>query len=221
MHFFITGTDTDVGKTYITARLVRALRARGVDAIGFKPLCCGSRDDAEALRAAADGALTLNEVNPVWLRAPAAPFAAALIENRAIDLDLIREEYVRLRARHSAILVEGVGGWLVPIRHDFTAADLAREWQLPVIVVVKNVLGALNHTALTVQAIRVAGLPCAGLVLNNPPPPAGISDDGGIQTLAGATNAGVLTEWLRIPILAEIHAGQAELSGLVSKPPFL
>ena len=219
MHCFITGTDTDVGKTYVTTRLIRALRARGVDAVGFKPLCCGSRDDAEALRAAADNTLTLNEVNPVWLRAPAAPFAAALIENRTIDLDLIHEMFVRLRTRHAAVVVEGVGGWLVPIRHDYTAANLADAWQLPVIVVVKNVLGALNHTALTVQAIRATGLSCAGLILNNPPP-VGVPNGEEVQMLARTTNFGVLTEWLGLPILAELQPDQDGLSSVVSKSPF-
>ena len=166
MHFFITGTDTGVGKTYVTVRLVQALRTRGVDAVGFKPICCGGRDDAETLHAASAGALTLNEV-----------------DQALIDLDLVRETFLCLRARHSAVLVEGVGGWLVPIRHDYTAADLAREWQLPVIIVVKNVLGALNHTALTVQAVREAGLPCAELVLNHPPPSDAAADDG-VQALA-------------------------------------
>ncbi len=221
MHFFITGTDTDVGKTYVTVRLLRALRARGVDAVGFKPLCCGSRDDAEKLRAAADDALSLNEVNPVWLRAPAAPFAAALVENRTVDVDLIRETFERLRTRHDAVLVEGVGGWLVPITRVFTMADLAREWRLPVIVVVKNALGALNHTALTVQAVSTAGLHCAGLILNDPPRADGSPGVEEVQIIAKTTNSGVLSEWLKAPILAEVQQAQDELSNVVSKPPFL
>ena len=221
MHFFITGTDTDVGKTYVTARLLRALRARGVDAVGFKPLCCGSRDDAEALRAAADDALSLNEVNPVWLRAPVAPFAAALVENRTIDLDLIRETFARLQARHATVLVEGVGGWLVPITRDLTMADLAREWQLPVVTVVKNILGALNHAALTVQAVRATGLSCVGLILNDPSPPGTAEQADEVQAIARATNAGVLAEWLGVPMLAEVSPGGGELSSVVSKPPFL
>ena len=208
---FITGTDTGVGKTYVTTRFVRGLRTRGIDAVGFKPICCGGREDAEALHKAAGGALPLNEVNPVWLRAPVAPYAASLIENRAVDLDLIRETYLRLRERHAVVLVEGVGGWLVPIRRDFTTADLAAEWSLPVVVVVGNRLGSLNHTALTVQAIRGAGLACAGLIFN-----AGLSlavepspDD---QTLARATNRGVLEEWLGVPVLASVEADQRDLN---------
>ena len=208
--FFVTGTDTGVGKTYVTTRLVHGLRARGVDAVGFKPLCCGGREDAEALHEAAGGALALNEVNPVWLRAPAAPYTASLIENRTIDLDLVRETYRRLCERHATVLVEGVGGWLVPIQQDFTTADLAAEWGLPVVIVVGNRLGSLNHTALTVRAIRAAGLECAGLVFNagasSPSEPT--ADD---QTLARATNRGVLETWLDVPILASVEPGQADV----------
>ncbi len=211
MHLFITGTDTGVGKTYVTTRLLRGLRAQGMDAVGFKPLCCGSRDDAEALRAASDNALPLNEVNPVWLRAPTAPYTASLIENRAVDLALIRETFARLRARHATVIVEGVGGWLVPILLDFTMADLAAEWRLPVIVVVGNRLGALNHTALTVRAVHAAGLACAGLILNAGVPPAGPNVGGDDETLARATNSGVLGEWLNLPVLASVEPGQFDL----------
>ena len=209
-HLFVTGTDTGVGKTYVTTRLVRRLRAQGIDAVGFKPICCGGRDDAEALLSAADGALSLNEVNPVWLRAPASPYAASLIENRAVDLDLIREGYRRLHERHEAVLVEGVGGWLVPIQQDFTTADLATEWGLPVLIVVGNRLGSLNHTALTVCAVRAAGLDCLGVVLNSgaPPTPDPSPDD---QTLAQATNGGVLEAWLSLPVLASIEPGQSDV----------
>ena len=221
MSVFITGTDTNVGKTYVTARLLRALRARGVDAVGFKPLCCGSRDDAEALRAASGDALSLNETNPVWLRAPAAPYAAALIESRSIDLDLIRETFLNLRARHGTVLVEGVGGWLVPILRDYTVADLAAEWRLPVVIVVGNRLGALNHAALTVQATRTAGLACAGLILNDVPTPVASAGDDSGETLARTTNPGVLSEWLGSKILGEVAEGQDDLSGVVSKPPFV
>ena len=83
---------------------------KGLDSVGLKPICCGSREDAEILRAAADDALGINEVNPVWLRTPAAPYTAAMIENRPIDLALIRETFAGVLARHGSVLVEGVGG---------------------------------------------------------------------------------------------------------------
>ena len=209
MNVFVTGTDTGVGKTYVTARLIRRLRAQGLDTVGFKPICCGGREDAEILRAAADDALELNEVNPVWLRTPAAPYTAALVENRAIDLALIHETFAALRARHQSVVVEGVGGWLVPIQRDYAVADLAREMGLPVVVVVQNRLGALNHAALTVHHLRAAGQGCEGLILNDGPRTAPEEEDA--EQIARATNSSVLEEWLGVPILFTLGPGQDEL----------
>lgn len=209
MNAFITGTDTAVGKTYVTACLIRRLRAQGLDTVGFKPICCGSREDAEILRAAADDTLSLNEVNPVWLRTPAAPYTAAMIENRHIDLSLIRETLMALRARHGSVLIEGVGGWLVPIQTDYTVADLAREIGLPVVLVVRNRLGALNHAALTIHHLRGTGLPCAGLILNDGP---ALADaDEGAERIAVVTNRSVLEDWLGVPVLFTLGTEQMEL----------
>ena len=199
MNYFITGTDTGVGKTYVTSLLIQAFRAAGHDTVGFKPICCGSRDDAEALAAAADGRLSVNEVNPVWFRAEAAPYAAALIENRLPDLDLIRETFRSIRTRHQSVLVEGAGGWLVPILKDYSIADLAREMDLPVIVVSSNRLGTLNHTLLTVKAVRSSGLTCSGVILNNMK---------SSEEVAVVTNKSLLEELLDVPILAEVQPNQ-------------
>ena len=203
MNLFLTGTDTNVGKTYVAAMLVRALRKSGVDCVGLKPICCGDRGDGEALHAACDAAIPLNDVNPVWLRTPAAPYTAAMIENRAIDLALIRETFVRLRAEHSSLIVEGVGGWRVPIARDFFISDLAKEFALPVAVVVANKLGALNHALLTVESVRASGCECAGVILNHT-----TSTE---SDVAGITNRGMLEDILNIPILHEIAYGQHDL----------
>jgi dethiobiotin synthetase len=205
MSLFLTGTDTNAGKTYAACLLLRALRRSGLDAVGMKPLCCGGREDAEALHAAAEGAASLNRVNPVWLRAPVAPYVASLVENRAIDLALIRENFTALRAAHAAVLVEGVGGWLVPITSDYFVCDLAREMALPVAVVVANRLGALNHALLTVHAIRAQGLECAGFILNN------LSVSGPEKDIARTTNRAVLETLLEVPLLLEIACGQTEI----------
>ncbi|HEY3897992.1 MAG TPA: dethiobiotin synthase, partial [Chthoniobacter sp.] len=132
MNLFLTGTDTNVGKSYVAALIVRALRGAGRNSVGLKPICCGGREDAELLHAAAEGAISLNEINPVWLRTPAAPFTASLIENRSIDLALVRESFARAREVYESVIVEGVGGWLAPITRDFSVADLAAEFGLPV-----------------------------------------------------------------------------------------
>ena len=204
MNIFITGTDTAVGKTRVAALLVRALRAAGVDAVGFKPICCGGREDAEALVDAGGGAVSLNDVNPVWLRPPVAPFTAAMIEGRMVDVALVRETFARLRAAHAAVVVEGCGGWLVPVARDFSMGDLAAEFALPVLVVAANRLGVINHTLLTVAAIRACGLACMGVLLNQVRPPA--PDDAAVLT-----NGAVLEELLDVPLLGELAFGEDAL----------
>jgi len=202
MNLFLTGTDTNVGKTYVAGLIVRALRTAGEDCVGLKPICCGEREDAELLHAAADGAISLNEINPVWLRTPAAPYTASLIENRPLDLDLIRESFARACRAHKSLIVEGAGGWLVPITRDYSMADLAAEFRLPVAVVVANRLGAINHALLTVASIRAHGLECAGLIVNHP---------SAEEDIATTTNRGVLEEVAKVPILFEIAYGQRGL----------
>jgi dethiobiotin synthetase len=203
MNCFLTGADTAVGKTYVAALLVRALRQAGFDTVGLKPICCGDRSDAETLCAAAQNELSLDDVNPVWFRFPAAPYAASMAESRLPDLDQIRERFARVRASRRSVIVEGVGGWLVPITRDYFIADLAAELGLPVVVVAANRLGVLNHTLLTVQAIKARGLECAGVILNNLSPE---------SDMVASTNRPVLEHLLEIPILYEVGFGQTALS---------
>jgi dethiobiotin synthetase len=205
VNLFLTGTDTNVGKTYVATLLVRALRQAGLDTVGLKPICCGEREDAEALHEAADGVLNLNDVNPVWLRTPAAPYTAAMIENRAIDLALIRETFTRVRAAHRSVIVEGVGGWLVPIGRDYLVRDLAVEMNLPVAVVVANRLGAINHTLLTIESIRASGLDCAGIILNQS------AQVVAAEQIAIATNRAIIEELARVPVLFDLAYGQTDL----------
>jgi dethiobiotin synthetase len=165
---FVTGTDTGVGKTHTLTQLLRLLRGSGVSCAAMKPICCGDRRDAELLLAASCEGLTLDEVNPVSLKTPVAPLAAALAEKVDIDIDAVLNAFARLQERVDQVFVEGVGGWLVPIRPDYFVADLAVDLKLPVLVVAQNRLGCLNHTALTVQSVVDYGLNCAGVVLNDP-----------------------------------------------------
>jgi dethiobiotin synthetase len=193
MKWFVTGTDTGVGKTYVAVELVREARRRGLDAVGWKPLCCGERTDAELLAGASGGAVTLNQVNPVWFRTPAAPYTAAIIEDRPADLDLVRDSLASLCAAHDTVIAEGAGGWEVPIRVDYRFSDLAVEMGWPVLVVAANRLGALNHALLTVRAIQARGLTCLGVCLNHP----AAGDPGEV---AIATNHGVLETLLQVPV---------------------
>jgi len=165
---FITGTDTGVGKTHTLTQLLRLLRGSGVSCAAMKPICCGDRRDAELLLAASREGLALDEVNPVSLKTPVAPLTAALAEKVDIDIDAVLNAFAQLQERVGQVFVEGVGGWLVPIRPDYFVADLAVDMKLPVLVVAQNRLGCLNHTALTVQSVVDYGLNCAGVVLNDP-----------------------------------------------------
>lgn len=204
MNCFLTGTDTDVGKTYVASLLIRGLRKAGMDSVGMKPICCGDRRDAELLHEASGFDASMDDINPVWLRTPAAPYAASIAENRTIDLDRIKEAYARLRAAHKSILVEGVGGWLVPIRKDYLVSDLAAEFSLPVVVVVRNRLGALNHALLTVESIKAHGLECSGLILNNL--------DERTNEPTQVSNASMLEDLAGVPVLFHVARGQSELT---------
>ena len=203
MNCFVTGTDTGVGKTFFAALLVRALRAAGIDAVGFKPVCCGSRADARALSRASGGGEPIDRVNPVWVRAPAAPLAAARAGSAPVPLDKILNVFDELRHTHRRLVVEGVGGWLVPLAPGVAVADLAARLALPVLVVAENRLGALNHTLLTVAHILACGQRCLGVVLN--------TRRAGRAGLAGSTNASLLRELLPVPLLWEIAPGQSRL----------
>jgi dethiobiotin synthetase len=217
---FVTGTDTGVGKTSFTVWLLQGLRERGARCAGYKPICCGDRDDAVQLLAASSSGLTIDEVNPVWLRTPAAPLTAALAENRQIDLASLREGFVRLGARFDFIAVEGVGGWMVPITPDYFSNDLAADLCLPILVVAQNRLGCLNHILLTVRAIETAGLKCAGVVLND------LAQE---SDLAMTTNEQILRSCLTLPVLAGFNPDTTgmierlsqmmpEISGLLQTP---
>lgn len=191
MSVFVTGTDTGVGKTAFSCWLLAQLRDQGISCAGYKPICCGDRQDAELLLAASRAGLTIEQINPVWLEMPAAPLTAALAEKRELDLASLRRGFVRLSEQVEFVVVEGVGGWIVPITERYFSSDLATDLQLPVLVVVHNRLGCLNHTFLTVRNIEAAGLRCLGIVLNN------LGEPG---DLAAETNADILRRCLTIPV---------------------
>jgi dethiobiotin synthetase len=167
---FVTATDTGVGKTEVACALLAEARARGVDAIGMKPAQSGAvpgeASDAERLRAACGDVEPLAAICPHSLAAPLAPAVAARLEGREISLAGIVEAARALAARHAAIVVEGAGGLLVPLTVRETYADLAVALALPVLVVARAGLGTVNHTALTVEALRSRGLSVSAIVLN-------------------------------------------------------
>lgn len=172
--WFVTGTDTGVGKTHIAAALLRALADRGLACVGMKPVASGCvvdpaghrSPDADMLQAASSVAADYPDINPYGFGPAIAPHLAARAVGVDIDLGTIREHFDRLSAVADWVVVEGIGGWLVPLGESCTTADLARRLGLPVILVVGVRLGCLNHAILTVQAIANAGLDLAGWVAN-------------------------------------------------------
>ncbi|HSN92515.1 MAG TPA: dethiobiotin synthase [Anaeromyxobacteraceae bacterium] len=171
---FVTGTDTGVGKTEVACALLRAARARGLDAVGMKPAQSGAGpgevSDAERLLEASGRVEPFAAVCPYELEAPLAPAVAARLEGRTVSLDAIVSAARALASRHAAVVVEGAGGLLVPLSEDATYADLAAALGLPVLVVARAGLGTLNHTALTCEALGRRGLAVAGVVLNRTVP---------------------------------------------------
>ena len=204
MSLFITGTDTGVGKTHTAVQLLRLLRASGVPCVGMKPICCGDRRDAEFLLAAGSEGLTIEEINPVWLKAPVAPLVGSLMEGWDIDIERILTAFRALQNRVEHVIVEGVGGWLVPIRSDYFMSDLAAEMSLPVLVVAQNQLGCLNHTVLTVRSIAEHGLRCSGVVLNGVPE---------ASDIASMTNLDILKKIVDVPLFTGLTENLVDFPG--------
>jgi dethiobiotin synthetase len=218
---FVTATDTGVGKTEVACALIRAARARGLDAIGMKPAQSGAEpgvpSDAERLRDACDRAEPLEAICPYSFAAPLAPAAAARLEGRAVSLDRIVDAARALAARHAAVVVEGAGGLLVPLTERETYADLAVALGLPVLVVARAGLGTVNHTALTCEALARRGLAVAAVVLNR----AAGADDPSVPHNAGAvarlTGARVVGPLPHVPdivarpsVLGSLLAGEVQ-----------
>ncbi len=206
----VTGTDTGVGKTVVAALLASCMLRRGFDVGVMKPLSSGCNDadgklvspDALFLREKLGLDDPLELINPIRYREPLAPAMAARLEGREVDLELLQSAYESLRERHELLLVEGIGGLLVPLKDDFTFLDLARRWNLPVIVVARPGLGTINHTALTVRCARSDGLRVVGFVFNACEPLKGDS--------AEQTNPSCVENFCGVPFWGTIpYAGES------------
>ncbi len=199
---FVAGTDTDVGKTVVSAAVLRYLNASGVSALGVKPVCCGVRDDVDRIQQANREVgydLPDDTVNPLYLLEPAAP------ASMSVAIPSLSELVTPLQQLEAEFqLVEGAGGWLVPVCQEWDMEALAQEFAYPVILVVSNRLGALNHTLLTVRAIEQAGLPILGYFLNTVKHTE--------YTHAENTNKDVLDALLPFPCLGSIPHGGGAIS---------
>lgn len=183
--WFVTGTDTGIGKSLASATLLHALRARGLRAVGMKPLASGCErtpeglrnEDALLLQAASAPRPDYEDVNPFALPNPLAPELAAADAGIRVTLAPIEAAFARLSSQADAVVVEGVGGWAAPLAADLDQADLARALDLPVVLVVGLRLGCLNHARLTARAIQADGLRLAGWIANDIDPAMERADD--------------------------------------------
>jgi dethiobiotin synthetase len=198
--FFITGTDTGVGKTIVTAGLLSLFKKHRLDAGVMKPIETGvvpgqkSLSDAEFLMRAGEIDDPLAEVSPYRLRTPASPFYASRIEKRPIDIKIILKDFHRLAGKHEYMLVEGVGGILTPITAKIMVADLIRELRLPVIIVSRFTIGALNHTLMTLKTAQEKGLAVRGVIFNQTKPKITAIEKAQSSLLRELTSAPVLGE---------------------------
>ena len=205
---FVTGTDTGVGKTVVACALAAWARREGIDVGVMKPVATGGRwvserwvsDDAVRLVRAAGVDDGWRLVNPVCFQEPLAPWTAARRARRPIRLAPILEAFRRLIRRHELLIVEGVGGLLVPLTAQITVADLARRLNLPLLLVSRPSLGTINHTVLSVQAACREGLTVRAILLNH----AVRAPGDAMSRLAARTNPGVLRQLTHHPVLGPL-----------------
>ena len=217
---FITGTDTEIGKTVVAGGLAAALKAAGVNVGVMKPIASGGiehkgrivSEDAIFLKHAAQVDDDLNLINPICLRHPLAPSVAAEIEGVSIDLRQMDDAFAQLCQRHEFIVVEGIGGIAVPICEDMLVANMAQRFQLPLLVVARPNLGTINHTVLTVAFAKSHSLEICGIVLN--------ASQEESKGLAEETNPKEIAWLTDLPILGTVPFDE-RLQGDTPHPDFL
>ncbi len=199
---FVTGTDTGVGKTIVAATLARLLRMNGVSVGVMKPVTSGCReeggqlvsDDARLLCQAA-GVVESEDVAPYRLREALAPADAAKLDGVRIDFSAIKASFDRLASHYQYVIVEGAGGLMVPLSGGLLVADLARELELPLLVVARPGLGTINHTVLTCYSAQQLGLQVAGVVINGMPKQPDLAEQGAAHQIGSLCGAPVLGIW--------------------------
>lgn len=214
--FFITGTDTEVGKTRVTLAVMAALQVLNKQVVGMKPVASGCSESSDGLRS--DDALQIIQqastkqkytlVNPYAFAAPIAPHIAAQNAGVTIDLNRIISAYRALQANADIVVVEGVGGWRVPLGDNTTLSDMVRQLGLPVIMVVGLRLGCINHALLTAEAIRADGIEMIGWVANRIEPEY-VDVDATLDTLRARLNAPLIGTLAYEPVMQSASLSQA------------
>lgn len=211
MNYFITGTDTGVGKTLISCALLYAFAAQGKKVVGMKPVAAGCNedglnDDVKKLRAASNVLASLGQINPYSFVQPIAPHIASHNAGVQINFERIQESYRELSGQADVVIVEGAGGFKVPLNDSQDSVDLVTTLDLPIILVVGVRLGCLNHALLSMDAIHAAGLQCAGWVAN-------VLDE---NMPALKENIAALKLRIQAPLLAEVTFQQQPDAKIIS-----
>jgi len=218
---FITATDTGVGKTLIAGAIAKILSQKGRKIGVFKPVATGCKktrdglvgEDAEFLAGCCNSGLSLQEINPVTFEVPAAPLVCEQIENKKVDIEKISAAYNRICSKTDYIIVEGIGGIRVPITDNLDALGLAKAFNLSVVIVARPAMGTINHTLLTIDAVRNAQLPLAGIVISG--------YDKSKADLAEQSSPAIIAELGRTQILAVVpfdrqtNAGQGIIGDMI------
>ncbi len=189
---FITATDTEAGKTYVSCKIAEALRESGIKTGVFKPVSTGNRNDAKALIKAAGINEKAEDVTPVFFKNPMSPYGAALLEGKNFDFKTVDKAYKYFAAKYDFTVVEGVGGIMVPLKKDYFVSDLIKKFKLPVIVVARFGLGTINHTLLTVNKLREDKAPIAGIIL---------SGKRNAKDVSAKSNASIIKSITKLPVL--------------------
>lgn len=189
---FITATDTEAGKTYVSCALARALKKEGVNCGVFKPVSTGNRDDAKLLIKAARIDEKPETVTPVFFKNPMSPYGASLTEKKAFDFKKIQNAYKYFLKKYEFTIVEGVGGLLVPLKRNFFVNDMIKSFGLPVLIVARFGLGTINHTLLTVDKLKKDKQKILGIVLS------GKRDK---SDISAKTNAQLIKDVTELPVL--------------------
>jgi dethiobiotin synthetase len=199
---FITATDTGVGKTLIAGAIAKIISQKGKKVGVFKPVATGCKKtkqglvnkDAQFLAHCVNNELDLDIINPIRFETPAAPFACEKAENKKVDLEKIAAAYKQICQKSDFVIVEGIGGIRVPITDGIDVLTMAKTFNLPVVAVARSKLGTINHTLLTIDTIRRAGLSLAGVIING--------YDENTKDLAEKTNAEIIEKFGKVKNIA-------------------
>lgn len=196
---FITATDTNIGKTFLTCKLGSFFQKKGLKVAGFKPIASGDRQDAILIKEKLKISEELDLINPVFFDLPLAPYACVIEQKLQINkkdiLKKITKAYKHFKKNYDIVLVEGVGGIMVPILHNFFVFDLIKELSLPVLLLARANLGTINHTLLSINKLEQEKIDIAGIILNYYTG----------QDLSDKTNIQIIEQLSKIKVLAKLN----------------